>query len=227
MRSAIVYFLVAGSALLSLSLVAKWVTEIRVKISRQAKRLQAAIVRVEEMATHDMLTGALNRRVGTELAEAELRQVERQAAHFCVALLDLDHFKQINDGRGHQVGDAVLVALADHVRAQLRQVDKVARWGGEEFLILLPSVTLEQAQVALDRVRDGFAALRLVQHPDLCATFSVGLAQARAGDTLEHLLERADHALYEAKRQGRNRCVAEAPSRDGPASVASTPEFTS
>lgn len=204
--SSIAHFLVGGAALLSLSFVAKWISELRVRVSRQARELQAAIDKLEEMATHDVLTGAFNRRIMTEMLELELTRVGRDSP-LCVALIDLDHFKQINDCQGHQAGDAVLMALAAHATGQLRQIDKLSRWGGEEFLLMLPAITLANAFIAVERVRETFEALRLPDRPQLKATFSAGLAQARPGETLEQLVERADHALYAAKHQGRNRCV--------------------
>lgn len=201
------HFVVAGSTLLTLSLIGKWVSDIRVRIGRQAKELQEAVQTVQQMATNDMLTGVLNRRVMTDLAEAELKLQERTAAPLCVALIDIDHFKRVNDHFGHHAGDVVLKGVAQHAQSQLRQVDKLARWGGEEFLLMLPRINESEAMAALERLRLSVQDLAFAEHSDLKVTFSAGIAQAKPGETLESLIERADQALYEAKHHGRNRCL--------------------
>lgn len=201
----LMHFVIGGSTLLILSLVAKWVTDIRVRIGLQSRELSQALNTLQHMATQDSLTGLLNRRVMVDLVETELKLVERHGHPMTVALVDLDHFKSINDRFGHQAGDAVLIGFANLAQTQLRQVDKVARWGGEEFLIMLPQVKASEAFTALERLRLSMGSQTFPGHPGVNATFSVGLAQARQGETLEHLIERADQALYQAKHQGRNR----------------------
>lgn len=201
------HFVVAGSTLLTLSLIGKWVSDIRVRIGRQARELQEAVQTVRQMATNDMLTGVLNRRVMTDLAESELKLLERTSAPLCLALIDIDHFKRVNDLFGHHAGDVVLKGVAQHAQTQLRQVDKLARWGGEEFLLMLPRVNDVEAMAALERLRQATEDLSFEEHGGLKVTFSAGIARAKPGETLEHLIERADEALYEAKHQGRNRCV--------------------
>lgn len=200
-------FVVGGSTLLTLSLIGKWVSDIRVRIGRQARELQEAVDTVRQMATTDMLTGALNRRMMTELAEAELKLIERTGAPMCIALIDIDHFKRVNDVHGHHAGDAVLRSLSQHAQSQIRQVDKFARWGGEEFLVMLPSITAADAMSAMERLRQTVEVLAIPGHATLQVSFSAGIAQCQPGETLEQLVERADQALYEAKRQGRNRCL--------------------
>ncbi len=201
------HFVVGGSTLLTLSLIGKWVSDIRVRIGRQARELQEAVDTVKQMATTDMLTGALNRRMMTDMAETELRLIERTGAPMCVALIDIDHFKHVNDHFGHHAGDAVLRGVAQHTQGQIRQVDKFARWGGEEFLIMLPTIASAEAMIAIERLRQSVEALNFPGYPQLRITFSAGLAQALPGETLEHLIERADQALYDAKHQGRNRSL--------------------
>lgn len=202
----LMHFVIGGSTLLILSLVAKWVTDIRVRIGLQAKELSQALNTLQHMATQDSLTGLLNRRIMVDLVETELKLVERHGHPMTVALVDLDHFKSINDRFGHQAGDAVLIGFANLAQTQLRQVDKVARWGGEEFLIMLPQVKVGEALTALERLRLSMGSHTFPGHPGVNATFSAGLAQARSGESLEQLIERADQALYEAKHAGRNRC---------------------
>ncbi|RZL01415.1 MAG: GGDEF domain-containing protein [Rubrivivax sp.] len=198
---------VSGSTLLMLSLVAKWISDIGVRLGRQTKELAEAVRTVEQMATTDMLTGLLNRRVMTDLAEAELKLSARTGAPLCVALIDLDHFKDINDRFGHHAGDNALQGFAQSTAPQLRQVDKLARWGGEEFLLMLPQLTETEALHALERLRQTVESLVFKDHALMQLTFSVGIAQAQPDETLEQLVDRADRAVYEAKRDGRNRCV--------------------
>ena len=201
------HFLVGGSTLLTLSLIGKWVSDIRVRIARQAKELSEAVHTVQQMATTDMLTGALNRRVMADLAEAELRLSERSGTAMCVALIDLDHFKHVNDQHGHHVGDLVLRTFAQSAQAQLRRVDKLARWGGEEFLLMLPHANEQDSLAALERLRQALETQAFEGHGQLRVTLSAGIARPTPGESLEHLIERADMALYAAKRQGRNRCL--------------------
>lgn len=201
------HFVVGGSTLLTLSLIGKWVSDIRVRIGRQARELQEAVDTVKQMATSDMLTGALNRRMMTELADNELKLIERSGAPMCVALIDIDHFKHVNDHFGHHAGDAVLRSMAQHAQGQIRQVDKFSRWGGEEFLVMLPSNSAAEGMNAIERLRQSVERLEIPGYPQLHVTFSAGVAQAKAGESLEQLIERADEALYEAKRQGRNRSL--------------------
>ena len=198
---------VGGSTLLMLSLVAKWISDIGVKLGRQTRELSEALRTVQQMATTDMLTGLLNRRVMADLAEAELKQIQRTGSPMCVALIDLDHFKDINDRFGHHAGDTALKGFAGSTAPQLRQVDKLARWGGEEFLLLLPQLTQTEAWTALERLRQTVETLVFKDHALMQLTFSAGIAQALPGESLEQLVDRADQAVYEAKRTGRNRCV--------------------
>ncbi len=211
------HFVLAGSTILALSLIGKWVSDIRVRIARQSRELTEAIDTLQQMATTDMLTGTLNRRMLTELLEHEFKVWERTGTGFCVALFDVDHFKLVNDRHGHAVGDVVLRSFVNSSRPQLRQVDKLGRWGGEEFLLMLPHVSLDAALVAAERVRSSFEALRFDETPGLRVTISAGVAEIRHGETLEHAIDRADAALYRAKQSGRNRCQAADDSNNPPA----------
>jgi diguanylate cyclase (GGDEF)-like protein len=226
------HFTVGGSTLLMLSLIGKWISDIRVRIGRQAAELAEAVQTVQQMATTDMLTGLLNRRMMTDLLESELRLIQRTGAPLCVALLDIDHFKSVNDQFGHHAGDIVLKGVARHAMPQLRQVDKIGRWGGEEFLLMFPRIGDEDTLAAMERLRVAIEGLRYPEHHTLQVTFSAGIARAQAGETLERLLERADEALYAAKHQGRNRCVVAAQPADAPpipatAGTAASPVLTS
>ena len=127
-----------------------------------------------------------------------------------MALIDIDNFKKLNDSLGHSVGDEALVALAARVRAALRPVDHLARFGGEEFVLLLPATDIGEAQQALTRLqRELSASLFMHEGREVFVTFSGGVTAWRAGEGLDAAIERADEALYEAKRTGKNRtCVA-------------------
>jgi diguanylate cyclase (GGDEF)-like protein len=208
----LMHFVIGGSTLLMLSLVAKWVTDIRMRIGSQAHELSRALDTLQNMATQDTLTSLLNRRTMTDLAEAEIMLMNRNGTPLSVALIDLDHFKHINDHAGHAAGDAVLCGFAVHAQGVLRQVDKIARWGGEEFLVLLPQVSQDNAQSAIERLRVSTECLAYAGHPGLRATFSAGIAEVQPGETLEQVIDRADRALYEAKRRGRNRSERAEPS---------------
>ena len=150
-------------------------------------------------AQTDALTGVSNRRQILQLGEATLRDRRRQSQPLSLAILNLDHFKVINDTFGHHVGDAVLVAFCSHVNEQIRTSHMLGRLGGEEFLLLMPGMSADDAEAVLDRVRR-----TMPQHAGVDYTFSAGVAQAGAGELLPALIRRADTALYAAKRSGRD-----------------------
>lgn len=157
---------------------------------------------LREQATQDGLTGLLNRRAGELQLESAYFAARELSKPFCVMLVDVDHFKAINDTHGHLVGDAVLQRLARVLRTSVRGTDHVARWGGEEFLLILPGCELAAALELAERIRarvhgTGFDEVGVV-------TSSVGVAQIRLDETLAGLIDRADKALYAAKRAGRN-----------------------
>lgn len=164
--------------------------------------------RIEEMAHRDALTGAFNRRYFMEAADLLLKQSRRSQRPLCLVILDIDHFKSVNDRFGHGVGDLVIRETARALTGSLRETDLVARLGGEEFVALLPDSDIpagfqaaERARIALENT--AVAAEGLAD--PVRFTASLGLAQARPeGETVEALLERADQALYRAKRGGRN-----------------------
>ena len=164
-----------------------------------------------ELATTDPLTGVYNRRTFKELAEPQLSRSRRAKLPVSLLMLDLDHFKRINDTYGHLGGDDVLKAFAELIRGCLRKEDLLARYGGEEFVVLLPGSSQASAAALAERIREGVSALPIKANNHLArVTVSIGAA-SEAGDTLpslEAMLGRADEALYQAKREGRNRVVA-------------------
>lgn len=167
--------------------------------------------RLEELAATDALTGLWNRRHFFEAGQTELARCRRYKSPFSLLMMDLDHFKRINDGHGHAAGDEVLRAMAGLLKRNLRDVDVPARIGGEEFAVLLPSTGLEGAMVAAERIRQAVAATRLVHEGrELAFTVSVGVAGCCAETReLDEMMRVADAALYRAKQAGRNCCRSE------------------
>lgn len=172
-------------------------------VSRDVTEQVAEEERLQAAALTDALTGLPNRRAFQSLVDS--RRVEiAEAGRDCIALLDMDHFKRINDSWGHDVGDKVLCGFAAVARRELRQKDLVARLGGEEFAILFPDTSLIQAMQICERLRGQVAGTMLVQSlPQLRVTVSGGVA-ALGPEGLERALKVADEALYTAKRSGRD-----------------------
>ncbi|NBD19840.1 diguanylate cyclase [Aquabacterium fontiphilum] len=166
--------------------------------------------RLEYLSEHDALTGLLNRRAIEALMDKEAQRLHRFGDPFALLLIDVDHFKRINDRLGHAAGDMVLSAVAAVLQSQAREVDHVARFGGEEFCVLLPRTDVEGALQAAERFRE--AVLHTVvpwAEENISVTVSVGLASTHdPGEALHGILRRADEALYRAKGEGRNRVVA-------------------
>ncbi len=160
------------------------------------------------LLTTDHLTGVTNRAHFFEIAESEVARAERHGRALSLVMLDADHFKRINDTAGHQAGDEVLKRIADEAKALLRMSDIVARLGGEEFVLLLPSTTAGEAMVVAERLRLAVErAFIETAAGQLNATISLGVASlGDANPTLQDLLAAADRALYDAKQAGRN-CV--------------------
>jgi diguanylate cyclase (GGDEF)-like protein len=170
-------------------------------------RLKSALL--ERQSREDSLTGIANRRSFDERLQTEIERAERYGEALSLLLIDLDHFKHINDSLGHAGGDQVLCEAAVLLRDRLRQSDLAARIGGEEFALLLPRQDARGAQAVAEQLREGFATHDFAtgQGDRLRVTLSAGIAQWHAGQTRDDLLRRADQALYRAKAEGRNRVV--------------------
>ncbi len=206
----LVQFIFAIVLISSIGALTATLTQLRRRLKAQKAELGAALERIQTLATTDELTRLANRRHMGEVLKAESTRHARQGEGFCLALIDIDHFKRINDTWGHATGDDVLRASADLMRGAVRASDLLARWGGEEFLLLLPHTDKSVAQPVLERMRAQMAALPLDHiDPGLRVTFSVGLAAWRPGESVAAALERADRALYRAKADGRDRVVQE------------------
>lgn len=171
---------------------------------------QLRLEEAERDSLTDMLTGQPNRRATELTIRREIARSRRSGFPFGLILLDIDHFKVLNDVHGHRTGDAVLMELARLVRATLRTEDELGRWGGEEFLVVAPNTGPDEALGLAERLR-----LAIERHAWLArqVTASFGVTVYRRGDALEPLFKRADDALYRAKERGRNRCELDAPGR--------------
>ncbi len=176
---------------------------------QEALRLRDELDRMSEMASHDLLTGALNRKGLADVATRELSRADRGGSQPCLALLDIDDFKRLNDRFGHLKGDAALQHLARVAKSSLRPQDAVARFGGEEFVVILPDTSVPEAVEVLTRLqRELSKQLFLEGEEHILITFSAGVIQRRPDESIEDALHRADQAMYAAKRLGKNRVVA-------------------
>ena len=173
----------------------------------EAMGLHDKLEEARREAMRDALTGLPNRMAWEERMQAELARAERHGRPLTLGILDVDHFKRINDRFGHPAGDRVLRILADLFRQQTRASDFLARFGGEEFMLVLPETSGPDALVVADKLRESVAQAHFhYRKQSVPVTLSCGLAQYRPGETLEQLYARADAALYRAKEGGRNRC---------------------
>lgn len=202
----LVNFAFALTVLAGANLIAARFGAMRARLSRQKAELTAALELNRELATRDMLTGLLNRRAMVEMLVRPAPRTLRGDGKMALAILDIDHFKRINDSCGHHVGDAVLHRFAHLLADAVRKGDMLARWGGEEFLLLMPGTCEHEGVQAMARLRalvaaEDWAALT----GRLPVSFSAGLTSLVQGDDHETAIERADRALYRAKNAGRDR----------------------
>lgn len=159
----------------------------------------------EHAAKHDALTGLANRREAVEQLENEFQRYRRTQRPFSVLLMDIDLFKSINDSYGHQAGDELIVLVAQCLREQCRRVDTPARWGGEEFLVLLPETGSTDALQTANRIRCAIESASVtVDNRTVGATVSIGVGTIQDNESIDRLLQRTDEALYRAKEGGRN-----------------------
>lgn len=172
------------------------------------KELERELETTGDLVRHDQLTGVLNRRGLEDIFTKEIGRSKRHDTLLCVGLLDIDNFKKINDSLGHDVGDQALIHLATVCRDTLRPQDTVARFGGEEFIILLPETSLNDAVVAMTRLqRELTKKFFLSGNEKVLITFSAGVTQMQNEDTQASVIKRADTAMYEAKRTGKNKVL--------------------
>jgi diguanylate cyclase (GGDEF)-like protein len=196
------------------------VSRVRIRLQGRNKELAAETHKLVDLSSRDELTGLWNRREFMRLLQDESRRAIRSRLNFSVAVIDIDHFKQVNDRFGHLVSDAVLHELGQLMESARRATDSVARYGGDQFTLLLVQAKRSTATVALERTRN-----RVLQHdwaniaPGLQLTVSAGVAEWQPGETLLQVLNRADVALREAKDAGRNCVRVSAPSELQPAAT--------
>jgi diguanylate cyclase (GGDEF)-like protein len=202
----------------------------RLKVGERILTLQRDLIQAREdlrfQATHDALTGILNRRTILDLLHRELERAAREHSTTGLLMLDLDHFKRVNDTYGHLTGDVVLKEVTRRMSQAVRSYDMVARYGGEEFLIVLPGCNKDQIQECAERVRSAIASAPIMVHnSEIPVAVSIGATVAIGGVTTEtDVVAAADAALYEAKNSGRNRVVlSDAKRQISPASL-HTPE---
>jgi len=175
---------------------------------RQINELQGELDKASLLVRNDQLTGTLNRRGLEEAFDNEVGRARRRKSVLCVAMLDIDNFKKLNDSLGHEAGDGALIHLVTVIRETLRPQDTLARFGGEEFVILLPDTQLEDANKAIVRLqRELTKRFFLHDNEKILITFSAGLTDYRNDDTQASVTKRADEAMYAAKKAGKNRVV--------------------
>ena len=202
------HFLLIATMMPAASILAARQGRLRRRLREQKLHLAQALARIEQLATRDELTGLVNRRHMTELMEQERQRGMRSGQTFCLAMIDIDHFKSINDHHGHAGGDGVLRGLAHEMASLKRGADVLARWGGEEFVLMLPDAGAATARAGVERLRAHVQSLRLrIGTEAVQVTISAGLAEHLAGESMAQTIERADRALYAAKRAGRDTIV--------------------
>jgi len=210
------HLLFSGIVLAAVSVLAVRIGKLRARLQdqrtdleQQRTELANALERIRALATRDDLTGLANRRAALDRMHDELAVRGRPEPLMSLAMMDIDQFKLINDRHGHAVGDIVLHRFSECAQTAVRAGDMLARWGGEEFLLVMPATAPAQAMAAMERVRQ---ALRHASFddvaPGLVVTFSAGVSECAGERDLEAAIARADAAMYEAKRAGRNRVVA-------------------
>lgn len=180
------------------------------QMEAQCESLKVQILEKHMQTLSDPLTGIRNRLAYEEAIRLEVERHKRYGRSLCLLMLDLDHFKQVNDSFGHNVGDKVLQSVAKILAANIRSVDFLARYGGEEFVVILPELEITAANKVAEKIRKSIQALKLkIDGKVVQVTISGGIAQIHENDTPESIFERADTAMYLAKKQGRNRVESE------------------
>ena len=210
-RNAFLLVLLIGLGLAVLSTLGAWrayrdKSRLEERLAVRNTELEEALEKISELARHDSLTGLLNRRALEEMGWQEIWRAKRTLSPLALVAADVDYFKQINDAHGHVVGDEVLQQVAERLRASCREVDLLARWGGEEFVLVLPDSTPEQAVEAIERLRKDLAARPFqTSIGPISLKMSFGISEVQ-GD-LDQAIGEADRAMYQAKQEGRDRIV--------------------
>jgi diguanylate cyclase (GGDEF)-like protein len=205
------HFLLVATMLPAVSMLAARLSRLRHRSRLQRAELSQALARLREHTTRDELTGLINKRHMQGLMEQEHQRCVRSGQSFCIAVLDIDRFKAVNEAHGYTVGDAVLRAAAQEALRHVRVSDVLARWGGEEFVLMMGDTRAALARGGLERLHEKVSALRILHGTAAVGiTLSGGLAEHHAGENVEQTLGRAEKALAEAKAQGHGRIVVSA-----------------
>lgn len=209
-QRAVLLLTLAALVALALAVLLGHLNGLRERLEVQHVELTEALERIRRLATHDELTGLPNRRALLQALQAAATRQTRLRGPVALVMIDLDHFKAINDRWGHRAGDTVLRGFAERAQATLRGIDTLGRWGGEEFLLLLPDTTLAQAQACVERLREHLQRTPLDEVADgLILGFSAGVTAVQGPADLDAAIERADRAMYRAKADGRGRSEVE------------------
>jgi diguanylate cyclase (GGDEF)-like protein len=202
------HFLLVAVTVPAVSVLAGRLSHLRQRSRLQRAELAQALARLREHTTRDELTGLINRRHMQTVMAQEHQRCIRSGQSFCLAVLDVDRFKPVNEAHGYAVGDAVLRAVSQEALRHVRVSDVLARWGGEEFLLMLSDTRAALARGGLERLHQKVAALRILNgQAAVSVTLSGGLAEHRPGESVAQTLERAEQALKDAKALGHNRVV--------------------
>ena len=200
--------MVLSTGILFLTQFARLRLRLEAMVDARTQKLQEQATEMERLATHDKLTRLHNRRFADDYLDERLAEFHRYRRHFAIALVDLDHFKSINDTFSHNTGDRVLRRVAELLVERCRDSDMVARYGGEEFLLCFPETDVTAAREICEQLRDAVASSDWGEFvPDVAMSISAGVAGMRPGLTRMALLSEADRRLYEAKSAGRNRVI--------------------
>jgi diguanylate cyclase (GGDEF)-like protein len=211
------HFMMIAVVLPAIAVLAGQLSTMRHKLRQHRHDLEQALEHNRQLAIRDELTGLYNRRHVMALMHKEVQRAERSGRPMSIALLDIDHFKRINDTCGHAQGDEVLKAFALAVGATVRDTDVLGRWGGEEFMVVLPETDAAGAARVLERVHERMRGLAFACGSESRGvSFSAGIAAAAPGEALHMTIERADAALYRAKDGGRQRSVVAEPPPEAP-----------
>ena len=193
-------------------MVFSYIRTIRKKLSAINYRLNNALTTIQELAIHDDLTKSYNRRHMYEELKREKAKADRSGGSFSVALFDLDHFKQVNDTYGHLKGDDVLKHLIHSVSHEIREIDSISRYGGEEFIIIMSGTDARGADECARRIKSSIENLKFPGFPEsFRITISIGITTYRPVESIDELIARSDQAMYEAKSMGRNQVVMKPP----------------
>lgn len=197
--------------ILQIALLGGYMNGLRLKLRARNAELHEAMDTIAELVNRDDLTGTFNRRYLLDVIERESDRSRRGAGAYSVAIFDVDHFKNVNDGYGHLAGDRVLTAVAETINTRIRKIDCFGRYGGEEFLLIMPQTELAGARHKAEQLRAAVAGVSFETiAPELSVTVSAGVATHLTGEPFTDTIRRADHALYAAKENGRNRVMEQA-----------------